>query len=471
MKKYILLCLLLVATLSAVAEISVCGVSPDENGHFDCPHITSGSVTWDGSSHTLTLDNAIVEYITDNINDYIYPVRVTEDEATIVIHGECKLITNGNVALDFYSNNSKKVTILGDGSLYTSSARVGVRISKTQLTIKDIYLVTKGHISLGGVGAGLTFDNVQAIIKGHVEEIGLGINFLNCAITYPADAYVVERGGSGYAICWCNNDFPDHITISRGHLMGDVNNDSEVNIIDVDTVIKEILGNCSDTSADVNADGEINILDVDAIISIILGGDSTQDDHEYVDLGLPSGTLWATCNVGASFPEDYGAYFAWGETEPKLVYNWSTYKWCEGSENTLTKYCCESQYGYNGFVDNKTVLEPEDDAAYVNWGPSWRIPNSSQHIELRDKCSWLWTTRNGVSGCLVTGPNGNSIFLPAASLFGFSDVMGAYWSCQLPFYDQGAYAVNLNFDESVVHLCTWYRRLGHSVRAVRVAQN
>ena len=103
-------------------------------------------------------------------------------------------------------------------------------------------------------------------------------------------------------------------------------------------------------------------------------GGNTYNGHEYVDLGLPSGTLWATCNVGADTPEGYGDYFAWGETTPKTTYNWNTYKYCNGGEglNTLTKYCSDSNFGYNGFTDNLTVLQlMDDDAATVNWGSGW----------------------------------------------------------------------------------------------------
>ena len=98
------------------------------------------------------------------------------------------------------------------------------------------------------------------------------------------------------------------------------------------------------------------------------GGNSGDDlnGHEYVDLGLPSGTLWATCNVGAETPESIGSYFAWGETSTKADYDWSTYKYCNGSENTLTKYCNDANYGYNGYSDELVVLQPEDDAATAN---------------------------------------------------------------------------------------------------------
>ena len=153
---------------------------------------------------------------------------------------------------------------------------------------------------------------------------------------------------------------------------GDVNNDGEVNIADVNAVIDVILGGSSNTAADVNNDGEINIADVNAIIDIILGGGvPTPEDHEWVDLGLPSGTLWATCNIGATSPEGYGDYFAWGETQPKQVYDWSNYKWGNYYvQGGLSKYVTDSEYGT---VDYKTELEPEDDAASVNWGPSWSM--------------------------------------------------------------------------------------------------
>ncbi|MBO5405861.1 MAG: InlB B-repeat-containing protein [Paludibacteraceae bacterium] len=148
---------------------------------------------------------------------------------------------------------------------------------------------------------------------------------------------------------------------------------------------------------------------------------------EYVDLGLS--VKWATCNVGASKPEEYGDYFAWGENHPKSTYNWSTYKWCDGSETTLTKYNSNSS---NGIVDNKRTLELDDDAARVNWGGSWRIPTTQELEELRTECTWILTTQNGVKGYNVTSKNnGNSIFLPAAGYHGHGgiDYAGTYFHC------------------------------------------
>lgn len=160
-----------------------------------------------------------------------------------------------------------------------------------------------------------------------------------------------------------------------------------------------------------------------------------KNGHEYVDLGLS--VKWATCNVGASKPEEYGDPFAWGETTPKSTFfEWSTYKWCRGSRETLTKYNTESSYGT---VDNETTLELSDDAARANWGGSWRMPTKAEQDELREKCTWTWTTQNGVKGCKVTSKiNGNSIFLPAqcylpgTSLDNYvGSYCGKYWSSSL----------------------------------------
>ena len=192
-------------------------------------------------------------------------------------------------------------------------------------------------------------------------------------------------------------------------------------------------------------------------------------EHEWVDLGLPSGTKWATCNVGASSPEEYGDYFAWGEVTPKNTYSLSTYKYCKGSYDTMTKYCTQSNYGYNRFTDNLTELQPEDDAATANWGSPWRMPSYDQMKELCNSSytTWEWTTLNGVNGCKVTSKsNGNSIFLPAAG-YRSNDKLydagsdGYYWSSSL---DVGRDAYSLYF-----HSGNWgwginLRDYGQSVR-------
>lgn len=183
-----------------------------------------------------------------------------------------------------------------------------------------------------------------------------------------------------------------------------------------------------------------------------------------VDLGLS--VKWATCNVGASEPWEYGGYYAWGETEEKSDYYLETYKWCNGSSNPMTKYCTDSIYGR---VDNKTVLDPEDDVAHVKWGDSWRMPTLEEQQELLGECTWEWTELNGVNGYRVTGPNGNSIFLPAAGLRHGSELYnggtyGLYWSGSLG--DGSNLACGLYFNENY-HFWNYYSRShGHSVRPV-----
>ena len=188
--------------------------------------------------------------------------------------------------------------------------------------------------------------------------------------------------------------------------------------------------------------------------------------YDYVDLGLS--VKWATCNVGADSPEDYGDYFAWGETKPKSTYKWSTYEWCQGSTTTLTKYCTYSSYGK---VDNKTQLDLSDDAARANWGGSWRMPTHDELTELREKCSWTGTTQNGVEGYKVTSKtNGNSIFLPAAGYRYVSSLLragsyGYYWSSSL-CTDDPLYARYVYFNSSGVGWYDDYRGNGQSVRPV-----
>lgn len=191
-----------------------------------------------------------------------------------------------------------------------------------------------------------------------------------------------------------------------------------------------------------------------------------ENDHEYVDLGLS--VKWATCNVGANKPEEYGDYFAWGETEPKEDYDWSTYKWCNGSNTTLTKYNTSSDYGT---VDNKTTLDLSDDAARANWGGGWRMPTDAELTELRENCTWTWTTQSGVNGYKVTSDkNGKSIFLSAAGCRLDSSLYragsdGYYWSSSL-YTDSPNYAWDVYFYSDDLVRNSNYRRYGFSVRPV-----
>ena len=215
-------------------------------------------------------------------------------------------------------------------------------------------------------------------------------------------------------------------------------------------------------------------------VTVVPPAPGAENGYEWVDLGLTSGLKWASCNVGANAPEEYGDYFTWGETEPyyssqdpltwkngKTGYNWASYKWCNGSYSTLTKYNYSSSYGT---VDNEYILVPEDDAAAANWGGSWRMPTDAEWTELRTECTWTWTTQNGVNGRLVTGPNGNSIFLPAAGSRGgtglsYAGSCGFYWSSSLDT-DYPDFAFDVFFDSVNVYRYDGYRFGGQSVRPV-----
>ncbi len=215
----------------------------------------------------------------------------------------------------------------------------------------------------------------------------------------------------------------------------------------------------------------IRLLVAMVTVAICFSNSNAQSTAKFVDLDLPSGTLWADRNVGAASPEDYGDYFAWGETTAKSNYDWSTLKYCEDNKgNKFSKYNTQSKYGS---VDNKTTLEKTDDAATANWGSNWWMPTLQQFQELKDNCTWTWTTRNGKNGYEVKGKNGNSLFLPAAGYRYGTDRLdyvgsrGYYWSSSLDT-DHPEYGRLLHIEPGYVLPDSWcYRRIGQTVRAVR----
>ncbi len=179
---------------------------------------------------------------------------------------------------------------------------------------------------------------------------------------------------------------------------------------------------------DVNLDGDVDISDVVFLVNKILNPDygnlTCPDDHHphVIDLGLPSGTKWSCCNMGSSAPEDFGGYYAWGETEEKETYNWSTYIHCEGTQNTC------KDIGSN-------IRGTEYDVVRQDWGNAWLMPSQEQINELFNTCTSEWTEVNGVKGCKLTAPNGGSIFLPAAGYKTTALVsqgsLGRYWSANV----------------------------------------
>ena len=261
-------------------------------------------------------------------------------------------------------------------------------------------------------------------------------------------------------------------------LPGDVNGDGNVTMADANAVVnyylaadKSSITNFNIDAANINGDGDITMADANQIVNGFLSGGTVKYDpyngHEYIDLGLS--VKWATCNVGAEKPEDYGDRFAWGETAPKSDYDWSTYKFTTDGGRTFTKYT----------GSDKTVLDAADDAATANWGDAWRMPTLDEQKELLDNCTWEWqeagnTEFGGVPGMKVTskkdGYTDKYIFLPAAGRCDGTGVDGAgsygfFWSSSLcADYPSHAYYLLLcSGDEG---WASYYRHSGFSVRPV-----
>jgi len=209
-------------------------------------------------------------------------------------------------------------------------------------------------------------------------------------------------------------------------------------------------------------------------LPVFIASCSKDDDNNndgWVDLGLPSGTLWAKCNLGADSPEGYGDYFAWGETSTKVLYDWSTYRYCNGDSSQMTKYCNDAAYGADGFTDQLTVLEPGDDAAAVRLGSGAHTPTKAEWEELMANTTSEWTTQNGVYGRKLTSRNGNSLFLPAAGGWWDADYEGTgehggYWSATL-CTDSAFCAWDFGIGDDDQDLYAADRKYGLSLRAVK----
>lgn len=184
--------------------------------------------------------------------------------------------------------------------------------------------------------------------------------------------------------------------------------------------------------------------------------------NDSVDLGLSSGILWATCNIGASSPSEIGEYFAWGEKETKDAYGWETYELCHGSYNSIFKYTED---------DRKSILEPQDDVANSELGGEWRIPTKEDMEELVEECEWKWSNQNGRLGWKVIGPNNNYIFLPAsgaASSYKIAGVgeLGRYWTSTRGEDIYSAYNLRFKDGRETIGVVDDTRFYGRSVRAV-----
>lgn len=373
------------------------------------------------------------------------------------------LIFSTGAAISVTCFSAKVSAVINTPSTITPS-EYGICYGKTYEPTDRQRITTKGED--GSVTATLRalegntvyYYRPYAVVNG-VVSYGQSSSFKtledNVVVTGDADAYGIVRsrltiGGGSYSqlevgLCWSStNELPtiSDVTASTNEL--DDENYYEVKIPSYGIIHYR---------AYVKIDG---VAHYGAVKSV----ENKMPVGEAVDLGLS--VKWATCNVGAEKPEDYGDYFAWGETEPKSNYSWSTYfDSVNGNSSNFTKYA----------TNKKTQLDPEDDAAHVNWGGDWRMPTKTEQDELRTNCTWTWITQNGVNGYKVTSKvNGNSIFLPAAGYRRDSSLSGAgsfgdCWSSSLhSSYSYLAYS--LYFNSGGVDWDLESRDYGHSVRAV-----
>ena len=335
------------------------------------------------------------------------------------------------------SNNRLKKVVYSNGTTvtYTFDA-LGNRISKkvtgsttATYTISASVTPTRSG-SVNGTGKFNSGSSIElnAIANG-------GYQFLKWSDGVTANPRTITVTG--------DQSFTAQFEETQSSLVGDIVVDGTVNVQDLNSLVNAYLANTQVTkTTDIDNDSQLSIADITSLISMVNTSPCAfiSNGHQYVDLGLPSGTLWATCNIGASVPEEIGDFYAWGETETKSDYSWSTYKWCDGekcnaSNTTLIKYCDRGGYG---MMDGKISLEIEDDAAHVHWGGDWHIPTQAEFQELMDNCTMEWIKiANKQHAFKFTGANGNSILMPASGEWSNSNFYSDefyYWTSDLANY-------------------------------------
>ena len=439
-------------------------------------------------------DGAKVEYMISaldsiNITEKIPTISLNYTTLSLVTGKQSQLnasvklgSTTLNVPVSWSSDNNDVATVNETGKVTAiSTGNATITVASEGQTATCLVTVTKpveGRIKVNYYGCQILSDHVDINIFAEnqlVEANGYGINTLKknwqSAVCYIGDNKYELDATDGAS-------FRNSDSYGKYHWTWAFKN----------TTVKNALSKASETNpvkiimTDVEGAQYIFIFNIPQTSSKSYymyyeedNGEENEEDngeYEYVDLGLS--VKWATFNVGATKPEEYGDYYAWGETETKDTCNWSTYKWCNGSISTLTKYCNDSSYGHNGFTDTKTTLDPDDDVAHVKWGGDWRMPTKGEFTELFNNCTWTWTKLNGVNGYRVTskksGYTDRSIFLPAAGYRGDTSLgnvgsYGNYWSSSL--YTGGPFSAWIVvFGSGYRNASNGYRFYGLSVRPV-----
>ncbi len=382
---------------------------------------------------------------------------LTADNSAIV--GTWRTMTGTEITFEADGSCS-----LGEGYTYEYRPMQGCILINDEtnkiVKIYNLYRADSTYLVLGEVGGtkGFEYYYSSSVFVSSITLSNTEVT-LNTGKTFQLSATITPSTASGVTLVWASSD-PSVATVSNTGLVTATDKEGTA------TITATIAGTTLVASTEVTV--------------------SSKPAHEYVDLGLPSGTLWATCNIGAENPEDYGDYFAWGETKGynsgKTIFDWEYYKWCSNKDWTgMTKYTYPDNqtdgiwYSGSTFIgDNKTELDPEDDAAYVNWGSEWRMPTRAQQDELRNTSytTWTWTTMNGKNGYKVSKKSDSSvyIFLPAAgcrydSSLNSAGSNGYYWSRSLDT-SYSYFAYYLYFHSGNFDWNDYNRYYGRSVRPV-----
>ncbi|MBQ8722453.1 MAG: fimbrillin family protein [Paludibacteraceae bacterium] len=342
---------------------------------------------------------------------------------------------------------------LSEGNITISNVQITEAVKSAELNCGDVDMAnwvwnatSTGSYSFGGTtviakGASASAADVQFLFPAATRNYDISFS-----IAYESDA-AEERTATISDV---------NLVMGKSYNINLVVNDKDV--VTEEYKIEFFVTEVKDWGENIELDATINEKAENPETPGVLSG--MENGHEWVDLGLSSGLKWATCNVGATTPEEYGDYFAWGEVEIKEAYGWGTYKF--GTENNYTKYNSN---------DNKTVLDPEDDAAHVNWGGAWRMPTDVELGELFDNCIWDWIVcANNTEGYQATSKiNGRSIFFPATGQYLGGEVInsgvaGYYWTSTLNLYN---YAFRLVMqDNPFISWSSDERKKGFSVRPV-----
>lgn len=333
---------------------------------------------------TVTSDAPSIESIT------VSPAKVTVNATESTILTATVTPEGTGAVIEWFSDNTGIATVEKISDTQARVTGVGTGTTKVVARVGDVFDYSE-----------VTVENKTS---GGVESISLNKTELSLQVgeSFQLVATILPDNATDKTVSWS-------MTAHSYELSMDVDG------------LNCVIGALADCEATITVRSAYDPGNIYATCHVtVTGGSSSSSVIEAVDLGLS--VKWGSCNVGASKPEEYGDYYAWGETQTKSSYTWSNYKYGHSQNGSFSKYD----------TDKKTVLESEDDAATVSLGGTWRMATYSEWKELREKCSWKWTTRNGVNGMQVTGSNGNSIFLPAAGWYDTSitnkGTYGAYWT-------------------------------------------